>query len=594
MTFHSTVISADMNGLVAGHYRSASIENPAVDINNPTDLDFAVFGAEASDAGVRVGHKGALKYGPWWRGVNLLASTVAKLPLYVYRSSDDDTREKFKNHAAYKLLRRKPNTEMNAFTFLQTVQGHALTKGNGYAYILRDERDGRPLEVIPLNPLSTYPVRVDGVLWYVTPVNGRNRKLEPTDVLHIKGLGFDGLVGYDVVTMARNSVGLGLAGEKFGSNFFKNAAKPSCWIEVPKKLTPEAAKKLAASWERIHSGINNSHRTAVFEEGAKVNPFSFNAAESQLLEMRKFQIVDIANFLGCPVSKLGGEGRTAYASLESENQAFLDEGLDPWLCAWEHECNDKLLTEEEKNGETAYFEFNRNALVRANMADRYAAYSIALGGRPFATQNEVRRKENMKPIEGGDVVLEPLNMGKIGFDPNAKAKGKEKKSLADQVLAELRARGISPRRSRREDPTRRASRDRAVTPPNIPDDVTRRLLVDCLGRMARRLGTHARRAVKEPRKFNDWLDGLAGEHRETIVAACDAAVGVVNAAQAKVDRDRTGRVADRLLTAFRDELNTVTGLATAAELATAVDRSLTSFETAWPETSADAILKGEF
>ena len=591
MKSYNGLAAADRS-LTKTEAREGSPENPSVDINDPDN--WGAFGAEASDSGVRVGHKGALKFAPWFRGINLISSLVGKLPLHVYKSLDGDAFERFRKHAAYKLLRHCACRErfLTAYTFKQTLTSRALSTGNGYAYIDRSERDGTPLDLLPLSSQATHPVRVNGRLWYVTAVGGEQRKLDPSNVLHIRGLG-DDLEADDVVTLARNAIGLGLAGEKFGSKTFKNGARPGVVIEHPGKMSIRAATKLAESWNRIHSGLDNAHKTAVLEEGAKANAISFNAQEAQLLEMRGFQVRDIANFLGLPPHKLGDPSRTAFASLEQENQSLLDDCLDPWLVAWESECREKLLTEEEKDEETAFIEFNRGALVRANKRDQNESISISLGGRPWRTQNEARRLDNLPPIKGGDTVLEPLNMAKLGSDPNKK--DKEQKSLGARLRDEYRdslGRGRTRRERRGSRRPRPGAGDRRVT---LPADVTRRLLLDCLGRMARRLGTQARRATKEPAKFTDWLDAAADENRSTIVEACDAAVRTVSAAQGKPTADdvRTQAIADRLLTAFRAEVDAVVDKATRDELAAEVDRRLTAFEESWPTQAAQLILNQE-
>jgi HK97 family phage portal protein len=530
-----------------------SPENPSVPLSGAA---FDGLMEPPAHSGVKVSQKTALRYAPLWRGVALIASSVAKLPLYVYQATDDDTRERYKKHAAYRLLRRKPNTEMHAFTFKQTLQAHALTRGNGYAWINRDTRDGRPLEVIPLNPDTTYPVRENGRLWYVTPVGNEMRKIEPSDVLHIKGWGFDGLVGYDVIAHARNSLGLGMAAEEYGSRFFSNNARPSVVIEHPKTLTREALIRLRDSWASMHAGLSNSHRAAVLEEGAKLNPFSINANDAQLIETRMHEVRSVANWLGCPPHKLGDNSRTAYASLEQENQAFLDDCLDPWLCAWEHECDDKLLTEEEKEGETAFTEFNRNVLVRADMGQRYSAYTTALGGRPFATQNEIRRKENMPPIEGGDVVLEPLNMAKPGGPVNEKP---------------------NPPPPPKEEP-KEAKSDEALR---------MRVLTGTLERMVRRLSVHARKAAKEPRTFLAAIDTIEAENRATVLDALDAA------ARLAAPRDSSPKeLTDMLFAEFRRELLETSERHNAATLATGIDANMTAAETFWPAKLADQLTKG--
>ena len=396
------------------HKRGGSIENPNLPLND-ADIWNDTFGGSGSSTGVRVTHNASLKISAVFRGVNLISTTVGKLPLFVQKRGDDaNDKERDKSHPAYNLLRRKPNDYHPALTFRQTLTAHAILRGNGYAYI--DRVAGRPVALLPLLPDRTYPVRVDGVQWYITQHAGEQHKIPAVDVLHIRGLGYDGLTGYSVFDLASEDFGLALAQTKYAAVFFKNSATPKLVIEHPGSLGDKGAKNLKKSWEAMQTGLDNAHSTAVLEEGAKVNAFSVSAKDAQLLESRRFDLVSIANWLGLPVHKLGAEGRTAFASLEQENQAFLDESIDPWLCAWETECWDKLLTEREKAAESHDIEFERKALLRTDTAARGEYYQKAVGA-PFMTRNETRARENLPPIDGGDELLTPLNMTAVAIPP---------------------------------------------------------------------------------------------------------------------------------------------------------------------------------
>ena len=448
------------------------IDGPSFNVNSQ-DAAFwwsMLRGGTKSDSGVCVNRDEALTYAPLWRGVNLISRDVAKLPCLVYRRNGEG-KDRDAKHPAYQLLRYKPNEYMTAFAFKQTLQGHALLSGNGYAYVFRSG-GGVPLELLPLNPDLTYPLRVDGMLWYVTKIGVEQRKIPAADLFHVKGLGFDGLCGYDVVTYARNSLGRGIGAGKFASKYFANSARPSVVIEHPGKLSPEAAKRLRDSWESIHEGLEHSHRAAILEEGMKVNPFSHDAEKAQLLEMRQFEIRDVANWLGVPPHKLGDTTRTAFASLEQENQSYLDDALDPWLVAWEDECRDKLLSEKEKAADTHVIEFMRQALLRADMAARGEFYNKATGGHPWMTVNEVRGRENMNPKDGMDDIKPPTNNFGDAVPPAAPAK-----------------------------PIAKPMRDEA----------SKRLLVQAYGRITHKAAILARKAAKKPDKFDEFLDEVQTE-----------------------------------------------------------------------------------
>lgn len=491
-----------------------SLENPSTPLDDPDDWLYDAMGGTPSSSGVRVGRESALSYSPFWRGVNLISRDVGKLPLHIYKRVGDG-KERASEHAGYGLLRWKPNTEMTAFVFRQTLQSHALTEGNGIAYVFRNGR-GDPIELIPLLPGKAWPVRENGKLMYVTDVNGTWRKLLKENVLHIKGLSFDGLTGYPLHHKAKNSLGLGMAAEEFGSRYFRNGAEPSVVIEHPGKLSPQAATNLRESWTQMHAGLTNAHKAAILEEGMKVNSIGSNARQSQLIETRAFQIREVANFLNLPPHKLGDTTHTSFASLEQENQSYLDDALDPWLVNWEEECRDKLLTEEEKDSDTHVIEFKRSALVRANLTDRFSAYNIALQSG-FMNRDEVRAMENLNPIPGdeGKKFFIPLNMSLTGQEPAA---GGTTAVPADDI-GDPGDEG-EPAPSAEPTDANRSAETLATA---------RKIVLDAAKRMAKRIGTHAKKAEKQGQNLVKWAEKeLISDHRAVILEVLTPGIEAAN------------------------------------------------------------------
>jgi HK97 family phage portal protein len=298
------------------------------------------------------------------------------------------------------------------------MMGHALLDGNGYSYITRDEA-ARPIQLTLLAPRQVTPIRVNGVLWYVYQfIDGEMLKFPATDILHIKGFSYDGLIGYNLVHKARESLGLGLAIETYGGIFFRNNARPNIVLQAPHRLSDKAKQNLRESWERLHAGLENAHRTAILEEGLQAKEMTITAEAAQLIEQKKFSLTDVANWLGIPVHKVGGEGRTAYNSLEQENQSYLDEGLDPWLLKWEEECRDKLLTEYQKKRMTHRVWFDRSQLLRANQASRGDFYTKMLTAGVI-TVDEARAEEGKNPLPdgAGEITYHPANMTVVPVGP---------------------------------------------------------------------------------------------------------------------------------------------------------------------------------
>jgi len=402
----------------------SSLENPSTSLMNHALWLKEAWGGGESLSGVTVNATTALQYAPVWKAVNLISSDIAKIPLLTYkREGEGKTRDV--NHPAYNLLKNKPNPWMTAYVWKQLLGHRVLLRGNFYCWIERKTINGVagiPVALYPLPNEDTYPVVVtDGSnrqrLWYVTRIKDRLTKLLPYNIFHVKGLG-DGLEGQSVVSNAKDSIGLGMATQKYGSVFFKNGAGYTVALEHPGRISEEAGKRLVENWNKMHQGLDNAHKIAVLEEGMKASTLSMNHDDAQFLETRNFNVKEIANWFSLPPHKLGDDAKTSYASLEQENQAMLDDCLDPWLCNIEAECRDKLLTFKEKQNDSHIVEFLRQALLRADMKSRGEFYT-KMTTNGIMTRNEVRARENLNPLPGLDEPLTPLNMQK---DSEAKAK----------------------------------------------------------------------------------------------------------------------------------------------------------------------------
>lgn len=396
-----------------------SVENPTVPLSEATS---EMFDGEASASGTRVSRKRALGYSAVWRAVNLIAGDVGRLPVYVLKRNGSG-KEVDREHPAYRLLLRKPNDLMTAFTFRQTLQAHALISGNGYAAISRDNA-GRPVELMLLDPDQTWPALVGGQLWYVSYVPdskakrpGQSRtmiRVPNTDMIHIRGLGFDGLCGYPVLKILRETIGKAIAARDYGARYFRNSARPTVVIEVPAGMSDKAVNNMRESWERMHKGVDNAHRTGILRDGAKLSTLASTARDAQLIENMEFDAREIANVFGVPAHKVGDPSRTAYNSLESENQSYYDDTLDRWLIGHEEEYADKLLTEKEKADDTHVVKFARQELLRTNLSARGEYYSKAINSG-WHSADEIRGFEDMNPIPGGfgAYFYRPVNVARV-------------------------------------------------------------------------------------------------------------------------------------------------------------------------------------
>lgn len=408
-----------------------SLENPSTTLDDPADWLIGALGGGKSSSGVPVSRKSALMISALWRGVNLIATSIAKVPLYVYiRTADGKVRDK--ENPAYRLLLRESGPFFHAFSLKQLLSQHALMVGNGYAYIVRDMA-ARPVQLVPLDPNRTTPYRYEGRVWYRHETNdGAAETIAAENILHIKGFGWDGLKGYSLVEYGVNSLGLNLGATEYSGKFFSNGATPASILQHPENISKEAAQRLRESWNANQGGLSNSHKIAILEEGMELKPIGMSARDAQLIELRQFEVKEVANWLSLPPHKLGDDAKTSYASLEQENQSFLDEALDGWFVTWESETWLKLLTEEQKADDSRVIEFLRQALVRADIKSRGEFYKTALAGAPWMTIDGVRALENMAPLndERTDTLQFPSN--NFGTD-NDDASGAARADLEAQI-----------------------------------------------------------------------------------------------------------------------------------------------------------------
>lgn len=548
-------------------------------IRAPADWLFKALGAEPADTGESVSRDRALTVSGFWRGMNLLSFGVAKVPLLVMKRTADEGKERATRHASYRILRRQFNPYMTAFQGKLVVTYHRMMHGNGYCIIIRDPDTSLPRELIVADPTSTWPVRVNGRLWYIIEIptevdedgyvrKSEIRKLEATDVLHIRGLGFDGLVGYDVLTYARESLGMSLATRKFGAKFFANNAQPSLVLEAPGELRKEVRETLLAKWNQIRKGIEKSHKTALLTHGITAKPISSTARESQLVELRKFEVREIANFLGVPPHMLGDDSKSSYNSLEMEGKRFLDDALDPLLCTWEDEAAAKLLTERQKERETHTVEAVREAVVSIDFKTRISGV-VEQVNNGLLSDNEGRRLLNLagKGPEG-DRFRIPANIRYADEeDPN------EPEEAPDTPDPE------EPDDELEEDD--QVERMRAGA---------RACLEDAARRMATRLGGIARKAAKSPRGYVGACEQLAGE-RVAIAKVLAPSISAVRGVAGTTADAESLAAADWLITRAT-EIFLEAGQCAADELATSVAKASREAEDSLPEALSKHIEHG--
>ena len=369
-----------------------------------------------SASGKQVNERTSMQMTAVYSCVRILSEAVASLPLNVYRYTDTGGKEKAFDHPLYRLLHDEPNPEMSSFIFRETLMTHLLLWGNAYAQIIRNGKG----EVIALYPLMPDRMTVDrdenGRLYYKYRKSNDDAPtmesgvviLAPSDVLHVPGLGFDGLVGYSPIAMAKNAIGLAIAAEEYGSKFYANGAAPSGVLEHPGTLKDPA--RVRDSWNSTFGGSSNSHKVAVLEEGMKYTPISISPNEAQFLETRKFQINEIARIFRVPPHMVGDLEKSSFSNIEQQSLEFVKYTLDPWVIRWEQALYRTLLSEEEKK--TYFFKFNVEGLLRGDYQSRMQGYATARQNG-WMSANDIRELEDLDRIPaelGGDLYLINGNM----------------------------------------------------------------------------------------------------------------------------------------------------------------------------------------
>jgi len=426
-------------GIFSSLFRSR--DHPATDRTNGSGYRF-FFGGSTS--GKRVNERSAMQMTAVYSCVRILSEAVASLPLHLYKYTDSGGKEKALEHPLYFLLHDEPNPEMTSFIFRETAMTHLLLYGNSYSQIIRNGKG----EVVALYPLMPDRMTVDrddkGRLYYEYQMQDSDAptmkqgtvRLSPYDVLHIPGLGFDGLVGYSPIAMAKNAIGLAIATEEYGSKFFANGATPGGLLEYPGTVkNPDAVRE---SWEKGFSQ-GNSHKIAVLEEGMKYTPISISPNEAQFLETRKFQIDEIARIFRVPPHMVGDLEKSSFSNIEQQSLEFVKYTLEPWLLRWEQAMSRALFTREEKS--EYFIKFNVDGLLRGDYASRMSGYATARQNG-WMSANDIRELENLDRIpaeQGGDLYLINGNMTKLEdagiFAAGTSAAGKEDNS--DEEVLEL-------------------------------------------------------------------------------------------------------------------------------------------------------------
>ena len=347
-----------------------------------------------------------------WCAIRLLAESVSSLPISVYTKQANGDKLEDTKSPIYKLVKFKPNYYQNKITFFEFIMLSICTEGNSYVQIVRNN-SGTPVQLICLDPSNVTVVVNNNELFY--QIDGGS-VLDSSDVLHFKTITDDGVTGLSPIDQCAKALNWGVSLEEFGSTFFSNGAKPSSILQTDRALSDTALQRLKSSFNNNYAKLKNSNSTIVLEEGLTFKPISISPEQAQFLSSRQFSIEEVARIFNVPPHMLKDLSKSSFNNIEMQSQEFVTYTLMPYLTRIEQEMNLKLFRTNEL-GKT-FVEFNVNGLLRGDVKSRTEAYKTAITNG-YMSINEVRQKENMNSIEGGDKHFMQMNMTtieKVGED----------------------------------------------------------------------------------------------------------------------------------------------------------------------------------
>jgi len=365
-------------------------------------------GFRTPSTGETVSYNSMLGIPAFYCGTRMISETVGSLPLNVYRRRPTRGQDVWRTHPAHPLLHDEPNPEMTAMSFRQTLCSHAIGYGNAYAEIVR-RGDGMPAQLWPIGPDRVRALRADNFsLWYeVHKLDGGMAYIPAYDMLHVPGLGFDGVQGYSLMHVALESIGICLAQQKYEGKFFSNGGHISLAAETDNVLKEDTFNRLKGELNSKLMGLDNAHRIALLEAGIKLKPLNINNVDAQLLEGKHFSVEDWARWLNMPPHKLKEMAHATFSNIEHQNIEWVVDTIRPWLIRFEQEYNRKLF--RQKN--IFYAKHVVDGLLRGDQKSRYESYAVARNWG-WMSANDVLELEDRNPLpeDLGDIYLVPGNM----------------------------------------------------------------------------------------------------------------------------------------------------------------------------------------
>ena len=374
-----------------------------------------MIGGNSSKSGIAVNDKSAMSMAAVWSCVRLISESVSSLPFHVYEKETDSV-SLADNHPLEKLISLSPNQMMTSIAFREAMMVSLLLNGNAYCLIVREGGDGgRPVELKFFECSDVLVTEVNDNLYY--RFKGIDGPINSSNVIHVKGISYDGKIGISPIQAAKDSIGLGLAVEQFSSSFYKNGSNMGGVITVPSNANDLVRRQVREDFANSTTGINNSHKTHLLPSGVEYKPIGIAPQDAEFIATRKFSIAEISRIYRVPLHMISELDKSSFNNIEEQSSEYVKYTLLPWVKRIEQEFNKKLFREAELS---KYFvRFNLEGLLRGNIKVRSEYYTKMIQNGVLSP-NEVRALENMNKRDGGDEYLTPLNMSSNKENKNEK------------------------------------------------------------------------------------------------------------------------------------------------------------------------------
>lgn len=378
-----------------------------------------------SDVGIDFSEGEVLGWPAMLQALRIIGWSLGQMPLQVYERDASGARKltPADNHPLQRVLQEKPHPEYTPFEIKEGIGVNAAFRGDSFHQVARTNK-GVVAEIFPLDYHRTRVERRKGQRWYLYNDGGREIAMRSDEVLHVSGLSDGGMVGFAIQQIAQNAMGKGLAMDRFGAKVFKNGASGNPIIEASQPYTFKTKQDEQEFIDKIKgklAGSSNWHAPMTLPYGFTIKTLGITAKEAQLIEGLVYQIQDIARLTGVPPSLLMDNSHNTFTNSEQQFLQFIKMGLGGWIVKIEERMRLTLLSDSERSRYT--IKFNADALLRTSLKERYESYRIACGV-PFMSRNEARDLEDMEPVDGGNVIPDPLNMGDPGGNPDASGDAK--------------------------------------------------------------------------------------------------------------------------------------------------------------------------